>query len=195
MSDGGDEVKATPGESEEIEVWVHGSSAGPSARIAGRRGLPFGASYQFAPATVLDAVEEYRAHFRPSERLAAPYVIVSADVLVAPDAAEAAELALGFDAWVLSLREGRGGILYPSPEEARLSPLSASKTAIVQDRLDTRFVGDPATVVAQLEALQAATNADELLIATHTHDPAHARRSFRLLAEQWHEGAGTPFGG
>ena len=58
------------------------------AERAGRRrsaGLPFAANYHVSPSTVLEAVDAYRAAFKPSTALAAPHVIVSADVVVAAD--------------------------------------------------------------------------------------------------------------
>ncbi|HEY1106760.1 MAG TPA: LLM class flavin-dependent oxidoreductase, partial [Agromyces sp.] len=183
-------VVAQPAPGSGVEVWVHGSSAGESARLAGRLGLRFGANYHVAPSGVLAAVEEYRAHFTPSAELARPHVIVSVDVIVAPTDAEARRLAAGYAEWVLSIREGQGAVPYPAPERATpVEALAPEQAAAVQDRLDTRFVGSPATVVAQLETLQRASGADELLGTTITHD--HARRvdSYRLLAEAWHSGA------
>ena len=55
----------------------------------------------------------------------------------------------------------------------------------MQDRLDTRFVGSPETVVGLLETLQRVTGADELLVTTITHDHARRVESYRLLAEAW----------
>jgi len=176
-------IAAPPADGSAVEVWIHGSSAGESARVAGSRGLPFGANYHSTPWGVVDAVAAYREHFAPGV-LAAPHVIVSADVLVADTDAEAQRLAAGFAQWVLSIRSGRGAIPYPAPEDGA-APLDAAELAQVQDRLDTRIVGDPATVVRQLETLRRATGADELLITTTTHDPADRIRSYELLAEAW----------
>lgn len=179
-------VEAQPAPGSGVELWVHGSSAGESARLAGRLGLRFGANYHVAPSGVLAAVAEYRAHFQPSDELAAPHVIVSVDVVVAETDAEARRIAAGYAEWVLSIREGQGAVAYPSPEHATpVEVLTPEQLASVQDRLDTRFVGSPATVVAQLETLQRATGADELLVTTITHDHARRLDSYRLLAEAW----------
>ncbi len=51
--------------------------------------------------------------------------------------------------------------------------------------MDTQFVGSPARVADQLEQLQEATGADELLITTITHRHADRVRSYELLAEEW----------
>ncbi|MDR7161080.1 alkanesulfonate monooxygenase SsuD/methylene tetrahydromethanopterin reductase-like flavin-dependent oxidoreductase (luciferase family) [Arthrobacter sp. BE255] len=111
---------------------------------------------------------------------------VSADVLVAPTAAEAGVLGAGFEAWVHSIRSGKGAIPYPAPEDAaKLPRLDPAGHDLVRDRLDTRFVGDPAHVVSGLRALQRVTGADELLVTTITHSQAHRLRSQQLLAEAW----------
>lgn len=179
--------QAAPGEGADVEVWVFGSTAGVSAEVAGRRALRFGANYHVAPAGVLEAVAAYRAAFVPSEQLAAPYVSVSADVVVAEDDETAAELAAGYAPWVHSIRTGSGAIPFPTPHQARelQSSWDDDDRALVQDRLDTQLVGSPPTVVARLEELQAATGADELLITTITHDHADRVRSYELLAKEW----------
>lgn len=55
----------------------------------------------------------------------------------------------------------------------------------MSDRVDTRFVGSAWTVADQLERLQEATGADELLITAITHQHADRVRSYRLQAEEW----------
>lgn len=187
-------VTVEPAEGSGVQVWVHGSTAGESARLAGRLGLRYGANYHVAPSGVLDSLAEYRAHFQPSEELDQPHTIVSVDVVVAATDAEAERLAAGYAEWVLSIREGQGAVPYPRPEDAvsdtELGPI---ELAAVQDRLDTRFVGSPATVVGLLETLQRVTGADELLVTTITHDHAARVESYRLLAEAWSP-AGRPTG-
>lgn len=178
-------VGAPPAAGHDVDVWVHGSTAGASARAAGRLGLAFGVSYHIAPAFLLAAVEEYRASFVPSVRLREPRVVVSADVLVAADAERAVERAAGFEQWVLGIRRGLGAIEYPSPEQARALALTPAEQDAARDRLDTRFVGTPDAVVARLEALQAVSGADELVITTITHRHEHRVESYRLLAEAW----------
>lgn len=181
----GEVLHAVPGEGARVDVWVFGSSAGQSARVAGAKGLPFAANYHVSPGTVLEAVEAYRAAFRPSEHLRHPYVAVSADVVVADDDATARRLAAPFGAWVRSIRTGQGAIAFPSPEEVEGLAWTDEERRLVADRVDTQFVGAPEAVVAGLQALARATEADELVVTTITHDHADRVRSHELLAEAW----------
>ena len=181
----GESVHAGAGEGADLEFWIHGSSAGESARLAGELGVRFGSNYHVAPSAVLEAVAAYRAAFRPSARLSRPHVIVSADVVVADDAETARRLAAGYGQWVRSIRTGVGAIAYPTPDEAASTPWGAADDALVADRLDTRFVGTAAQVADRLAALQEATAADELLVTTITHDHDDRVRSFQLLAKEW----------
>jgi alkanesulfonate monooxygenase SsuD/methylene tetrahydromethanopterin reductase-like flavin-dependent oxidoreductase (luciferase family) len=181
----GEEAHVVPGEGAALQVWVLGSSGGESAQLAGARGLRFAANYHVSPATVLEAVDGYRAAFTPTAELDRPYVSVSADVVVAPTAAEARELAAGFGPWVRSIRTAAGAIPYPTPAQARALPWTDADRELVADRVDTQFVGTPAQVADDLERLRDATEADELVVTTITHDHADRVRSYRLLADEW----------
>ncbi|MCX4721010.1 LLM class flavin-dependent oxidoreductase [Streptomyces virginiae] len=181
----GVEAHAVPGEGAEVDVWILGSSGGVSAETAGRNGLRFAANYHVSPAAVLEAAEGYRAAFKPSAELERPYLTVSADVVVAEDEETAHELATGYGAWVRSIRTAEGAIPYPTPAEARALPWTEEDRQLVADRVETRFVGSARTVADDLERLQEATDADELLITTITHGHEDRVHSYRLLAEEW----------
>ena len=84
-----------------------------------------------------------------------------------------------------SIRTAEGAIPFPTPDEARRHVWTDDDRALVQDRVDTQFVGSPATVADQLEVLAAATGADELLLTTITHDHADRVRSYELIAAEW----------
>jgi alkanesulfonate monooxygenase SsuD/methylene tetrahydromethanopterin reductase-like flavin-dependent oxidoreductase (luciferase family) len=181
----GAEAHVVPGEGAALQIWVLGSSGGESAEVAGQRGLRFAANYHVSPATVLEAVEGYRAAFQASDELSHPYVTVSADVVVADTEAQARELATGYGLWVRSIRTAEGAIQFPTPDEARRYQWTDADRALVADRVDTQFTGTPRQVADQLERLRDATEADELIITTITHDHADRVRSYQLLADEW----------
>ena len=177
------DAHAVPGERCGLMPWIFGSSKGQSARVAGANGLPFVASYHITPATALGAIDVYRASFKPSAGLAEPYVVVSADVVVADDTATARHLASSYGHWVYSIRASDGAIAYPDPDT--VAPLTDDQLAVVEDRLATQFVGDADEVADKLQTLQRATAADELVITSVTHRHTDRLRSHELLAKRW----------
>jgi luciferase family oxidoreductase group 1 len=176
---------ASPGEGAAVEIWILGASGGSSASVAGAHGLRFAASYHHSPSTVLDAVDAYRAAFRPTAAMDRPYLSVSADVVVAEDDATAARLASGYGLWVRSIRTGAGAIAFPTPEQAAAHVWSEEDRELVKDRLDTQLVGSPSTVADKLEQLVEATGADEIAVTTITHQHADRVRSYELLSQEW----------
>jgi len=179
----GFDVHAVPGERSGLTPWIFGSTKGQSAEVAGARGLPFVASYHITPATALQAIEAYRDAFVPSATLQRPYVVVSADVVVAEDTATATHLAAGYGQWVYSIRTGVGAMPYPRPEDC--APLSDEQLDVVNDRITTRFVGNPDEVAERLQSLRRATDADELVITSVTHRHQDRLRSHQLIAQRW----------
>jgi alkanesulfonate monooxygenase SsuD/methylene tetrahydromethanopterin reductase-like flavin-dependent oxidoreductase (luciferase family) len=179
----GVESHVVPGEGTTLWPWVFGSSKGESARVAGALGLPFVASYHITPATALEAVDVYRDTFQPSARLPEPYVVVSADIVVADDTATARHLASTYGHWVYSIRAGDGAVPYPDPDST--PPLTPEQVAVVSDRIETQFVGDPDEVAHQLSTLQRLAGADELVVTSVTHRHADRLRSHELIAKRW----------
>ena len=57
-----------------------------SAQLAGLLGLPFAFAHHFDTGGTLLALDVYRQHFAPSAVLDQPYAIVTAAVVVAPNA-------------------------------------------------------------------------------------------------------------
>jgi len=177
------DAHAVPGEGAGLTPWVFGSSKGQSAQVAAANGLPFVASYHITPATALDAIDAYRTAFRPSAALAHPYVVVSADVVVADDTDTARHLASSYGHWVYSIRAGDGAIPYPNPDT--VDPLTDEQLVAVKDRTATQFVGDADEVATKLETLQRVTTADELVVTSVTHRHSDRLRSHELLAKRW----------
>ena len=141
------------------------------------------ASYHITPATALDAVDAYRAAFTPSAALPEPYVVVSADVVVADDTETAKHLASTYGHWVYSVRKGGGAAPYPDPDTSE--PLTEEQLAVVKDRTATQFVGDADTVAEKLETLQRVTDADELVVTSVAHRHSDRLRSHELIAKRW----------
>ena len=174
-------LQAVPALGNGPAVWLLGSS-GYSAQLAGYLGLPFSFAHHFAPQGTLQALELYRASFRPSDVLDEPYAMVCASVVLADTDEHARELAMPGALSFLRLRSGRPGLL-PSVEEALSYDYAPHEAAFVEQRLAQQSIGGPDTVRASLERLLDDTGVDELMVTTMVHDPADRLRSFELLAE------------
>jgi alkanesulfonate monooxygenase SsuD/methylene tetrahydromethanopterin reductase-like flavin-dependent oxidoreductase (luciferase family) len=177
------DVHAVPGEGSGLRPWIFGSTRGQSARVAGALGLPFVASYHITPATALEAIDTYRDTFVPSAALSKPYVVVSADIVVADDTQTARRLAAGYGHWVYSIRTGVGAMPYPEPDKC--PALTEEQLALVKDRIATQFVGTADEVAVRLQALQRVTGADELVVTSVTHRHQDRLRSHELIARKW----------
>jgi luciferase family oxidoreductase group 1 len=176
----GQALQAVPGAGLEVEAWILGSSTF-GARLAALLGLPYAFASHFAPAQMADAVTVYRERFRPSERLAAPYVVLGVNVFAAETDAEARRLFSSLQQAFLNLRGGRPGKLPPPVDglDARLDPRAR---AMLDQALACSVVGAPGTVRRGLRELVARTAADELMVAAQVFDHGARLRSFEILA-------------
>ena len=71
----------------------------------------------------------------------------------------------------------------PSVEEALAYPYTESERASIARNRSRLFVGSPATVMAKLQPMIAASQADELMIITAVYDHDARKKSYSLLAD------------
>jgi luciferase family oxidoreductase group 1 len=174
-------VAATPGTGADVEMWVLGSSTF-GAQLAAMLGLPYAFASHFAPAQLDAALKVYRERFEPSEELAAPRVMAAMTVICADSDDEARLLASSLDQSFVALRTGTPGRLKPPVPHYRES-LPPQAQAMLQGMDEARAVGSPETVGAAIRAFIERTQADEIMVAGATYDPAARRRSLRLTMD------------
>jgi alkanesulfonate monooxygenase SsuD/methylene tetrahydromethanopterin reductase-like flavin-dependent oxidoreductase (luciferase family) len=162
----GEPLQAALPKDTDNDVWVHGTTAGLSAGIAGSLGLPFGSNYHVTPSFVPDAIGAYREALRPSARLATPYITVSVDVVVADSDSEAHRIGRGYAERLVQIRKGVGSGPELGPSAVAENGLSDDDRGIARARLLTRFVGTLDAVADRLESLVAVTGANDLLLTT-----------------------------
>ena len=172
-------VRAAPVDAPLPPIFLLGSSDF-SARMAAANGFAFAFAAQINPALAVDALRLYRAEFRPSPELAAPYAILSHAVLCADDEATAQRLAAPARLAFRRLRMGRPGPI-PTVDEA-LRELGEGERASRSGRV---VVGTGEQVRDRLEEMREAGRADEVMVLTTVHDHADRRRSYELLAEAY----------
>jgi luciferase family oxidoreductase group 1 len=174
-------LQAVPGASLDVAFWILGSST-YGAQLAAALGLPYAFASHFAPAMMDDAVALYRERFRPSERLARPYVMLGVNVFAAETDAEARRLFSSLQRAFLNLRSGRPGKL-PPPVDGLETRLDLRAKAMLQNALSCSVVGAPNTVRDGIAAFAERTGADELMVTAQIFDHAARCRSFEILAE------------
>jgi luciferase family oxidoreductase group 1 len=176
----GQVLQAVPGAGETVAVWILGSST-YGAQLAAHLGLPYAFASHFAPGQMRDAVTIYRERFRPSEYLAAPYVMLGVNIFAADTDTEARRLYSSLQQAFLNLRRGRPGKL-PPPVDDFEAGLDRYARAMLSDALACSVVGGPETIRDGLRAFVASTGADELMVTAQIFDHAARERSFEILA-------------
>src|SRR4051812_13936195 len=177
----GQAVRAVPGEGTRVPIWILGSSLF-GAQVAAMLGLPFAFASHFAPAQMMQAIEIYRAEFRPSARCEQPRVMLGATIVAADTDDEARYLFSSLIQTFVALRRGQPTQVPPPVRdiERTLTPFDRAQLAPI---LSHAIVGGPATVRAGLASLVDRTRADEIIVATQIYDHGARVRSFEIVAE------------
>jgi hypothetical protein len=175
-------VKAMPQDVPLPPIWLLGSSD-YSAQLSAQIGVGFAFAHHFASHEADDAMLKYRQGFRPGA-LEKPHAILGTSVVCADTVEEASHLAKTVD--LNFVRRSRGEFMpLASPEEASMQNYAPIDLARIQHNRARMSVGSPKTVRAKLDALVAATQADELIITTMVYDHDARKHSYELLAKEF----------
>ena len=174
-------IRANPGEGQDIPVWILGSSTFGS-QLAAHLGLPYAFASHFAPTEMMSAIRIYRETFRPSERLAKPYVMLGFNVFAADTDQEARLLFSSLQQAFVNLRTGRPGKL-PPPVEGYEASLEPAARAMIAQSLSCSAVGSGETVRRGVEEFVARTGADELMVTSQIWSHPARVRSLEILAD------------
>jgi luciferase family oxidoreductase group 1 len=175
------QVRAVPGAGLNVPLWILGSSLF-GAQLAAHLGLPYAFASHFAPQMMMQAIELYRANFKPSAQLDKPYVMLGFNVFAADTDEEAHFRATSMQQAFVSLRSGRPTRLQP-PVRGYLEALAPQERAMLDAVLSCSAIGSPETVAQQLKAFIAHTKADELMITSQIFDHAARLRSYEITAQ------------
>jgi luciferase family oxidoreductase group 1 len=173
-------VRAVPGTGLNVPLWILGSSLF-GAQVAAAFGLPFAFASHFAPAQMMDAIALYRSEFRPSPRLAKPYVMLGVNVIGADSLTEAQFLATSMQQGFVNLRSGRPSQL-PPPVEGYAERIGPQERAILDQVLSLACIGDAGMVNAALGSFVQRTGADELMLTSQIFDHAARLHSYEIAA-------------
>jgi luciferase family oxidoreductase group 1 len=173
-------VHAVPGRGLSVPIWILGSSLF-GAQLAAALGLPFAFASHFAPQQLMQALALYRANFRPSARLAKPYVMLGFNVFAADSDEEASYLASSMQQAFVNLRNGRPARL-PAPVADYPNTVGPAERALLDSVLSCSAIGASAMVRASLNAFIERTGANELMISSQIHDHSARLRSYEIAS-------------
>ena len=174
-------VIAVPGTNTNVPIWLLGSSLF-SAQLAGERGLPYAFASHFAPRFMHEAIRVYRSHFKPSEVLDKPYVMLGVPLAAAETDERAEYLVTSVYQRILSLMRGQSLMQKPPVESMNGLWLPHERDAVM-DFLGLAVVGGPEKVRAKLDVLLEQTDADELIFTCDMYEHADRLRSYEILAQ------------
>ncbi len=174
-------VVAVPGANTNVPIWILGSSLF-GAQLAGMLGLPYAFASHFAPDALMQALEVYRQHFRPSKQLDKPYVMVGMNVVAAETDAEAKRLFTSAQQGFANLVRGTRGQILPPIDDIETYWTPAEKKQASR-MLRYAIVGDAATVRENLAQFAKETKADEFMATGMIYDHAARLLSFEILSE------------
>ena len=174
-------VRAVPGAGLDVPLWILGSSLF-GAQLAAALGLPYAFASHFAPQQMMQAIAVYRETFRPSARLAKPYVMLGFNVFAADTDEEGAFRATSMQQAFVNLRSGNPSTL-PPPMANYLDRIGPQQRALLDQVLTCSAIGSPRSVKASIEAFVGRTGADELMITSNIFEHAARLRSYEITAQ------------
>jgi luciferase family oxidoreductase group 1 len=177
----GQMIRAVPGAGSHVPVWLLGSSLF-SAQLAAALGLPFAFASHFAPDLLMQALQIYRAQFKPSASLDNAYTMAGVAGVAADTDAEARRLLTSAQQQFLNLRRGRPGQV-PPPVDRMDDLWTQAERAAVEHALGLAIVGAPGHVRAALHRFIETTGVDEVMITAQIYDHAARKRSYEIFAD------------
>jgi luciferase family oxidoreductase group 1 len=174
-------IQAMPSDVALPPIYLLGSS-GYSAQLAAHVGAGFSFAHHFSDFDPVGPMTTYRTQFKPSATRAEPHAILAVHAVCADTDAEADRLAASVDLNFARRRQGQF-LPIPSPEEAAAHDYSPTDRAWVAQNRARLIVGGKDKVMAHLEPLIAATQADEVMITSMIFDHEARKHGYALIAE------------
>lgn len=133
-------------------------------------------------ATTYAAAQLYRDHFRPSEVLPEPYLMVAVPMIAAETDAAARRLFTTPQQRFLRLIRNQPVELLP-PVDSMESLWQDWERTAVESRLSAAIVGSNTTVKVGLQKLVNDTGADDVIVVTDTYEHADRLASYERVAD------------
>lgn len=158
------DVRATPAATSAPMVWLLGSSQ-YSANLAGLRGMPYVFANHFSQGSTSDALDVYRSTFVPSENLAVPRTLFTANISVADTREEAYALALPQLQQMARMYTGQRLSALSTVEEAAVTVMSAAQEDIMAGMAGKWIIDEPVAAAARLRELASRYGVTEVMVS------------------------------
>ncbi|HET8927887.1 MAG TPA: LLM class flavin-dependent oxidoreductase [Microbacterium sp.] len=160
------DIHATPAATTTPQVWLLGSSD-YSAQLAAALGLPYVFANHFSGQGLERALELYRSQYQATPEHPEPRTFLTANVVVAPTAAEAEERTLPQLRMMARLRTNKplGPLETVEQAKAGSAEFDGLGDSIIASTRSKWFVGEPDPVTAELRAFAERWDVDEVMIS------------------------------
>ncbi|HHQ6614767.1 TPA: LLM class flavin-dependent oxidoreductase [Serratia fonticola] len=175
--EGDDALQATPIPPHVADRFLLGAS-NESALLAAQLGwnFVFAAHLNGDKSLMREVITTWRDHSQRD-------TLVAVQVIVAASEAEATELAAQVEIWGVELENGQRVTVASESQAQAFARQAGSPARLIEQRTRSLIKGTPATVHAELSALQQAFGIDEFIIDTPIAEGAARIASLHLLAE------------
>ena len=176
-----EKVKAIPQAPTLPELWLL-TSSGESALLAAHLGMGLSFAQFINPSGAVEALNNYRERFKPSEELPEPATSIGIFVGCADTAEKAGEIQAVMDYRLLNIEKG---IREPLPpyKVIRETVYSDQELARIRFNRGRMITGTIEEVKARILDLRQTAGIDELVVTTITEHFTDRLRSYELLAE------------
>ena len=130
----------------------------------------------------MQALRNIPTKFPAFEELENPYAMVGVNIIAADSDEEAQWLATSLQQNILNLIRNNRVPLQP-PVENIYELANDYEKAVLQQRLQTTFIGSPETIKPKLHAFLNKTNANEIIVNAQIFDHQARLHSYELVAE------------
>ncbi|HLR03452.1 MAG TPA: LLM class flavin-dependent oxidoreductase [Virgibacillus sp.] len=174
-------ISPTPVPDAPPETWLLGTSE-KSAFLAADKGMDYAFGHFMTDKNGPEIVQQYRNRYSEINT-SKGNVIIAISVICADTEDEANRLAMSPFLWKIRQEKQMDDHHVPSLETTRHYPFSDEERDKIEKMKTNMIIGNPEQVKTQVEELQQAYKADEIMIVTITPDKEATFHSYRLLKE------------
>lgn len=175
-----DQVKAFNAIDTEVPVFVLGGSV-HSARIAAKFGLPYAFASHFSSENMKEVIDVYRNEFKPSDKLAKPYVILALTAFILEDDDRACQTASITMDKLKGIAQEKAK-LYPHHNEEEPMDISSAEKLFTGEK-GLKLVGGPSQATKQWLEIKDLIQPDEVMASTPFEAMDDLKESYRILKD------------